>query len=167
MAQHRWVSLTASLSQRSTHYLCSTHLHWEFFWMQLPFPTNKIRCNYRCTVSDATLHLGWYVCGRLEFQIWALFIALTHTCYFWRWCASRRDVWGSPITLLQGPLCLFWAQRSELHFWPPLEQLARHNSTEGGGSRCSERSVCDLTLHVGLLCAGLNEVQRLAWRELS
>lgn len=49
------------------------------FWMQLPFATNKISCNYRCPVSSVTLHLGWYVCGCLEFQICMLFITSTHT----------------------------------------------------------------------------------------
>lgn len=29
---------------------------------------------------------------------------------------TEREVWDSLITLLQGPLCLFWAGSSGLHF---------------------------------------------------
>lgn len=135
--------------------------------MQLPFATNKIRCNYRCTVSSATLHLGWYVCGCLEFQIWVLFIALTHTCYFGRWCGSRREKSGTAWShSFRGPSAFFGLGALGCTFDLLLNSLRRTIQPRQGPPVAALNAVWSLTLHVSVVSADLNEVQRPARREL-
>lgn len=137
------------------------------FWMQLPFATNKIRCNYRCTVSCATLHSGWYVCGWVEFQTWALFIALTHTCYFWRWCGSWAEKSGAAWShSFRGPSAFWGAGSSGCTFDLLLNSLHRTTQPKQGPPVADLNAVCSLTSRVHCVPVDLKEVERLAWREL-
>ena len=153
-------SLPHSFLEWHIRYLCSFHLHGEFFWMQLSFATNKIRCNYRGTVSGVTSHLGW--CVRLS-GISELSTAhtFTHTLLLLGWelseMAQSHSSGGLSASL--GPLAL----SLQLHFWPAPEHSARAETLIATPNLPSS----GLTLNVSLISTRIRDLHTEAPSKIS